>query len=400
MGSFEPVISERINAVKPSATLAVGARAKQLKSEGKDIINLAAGEPDFNTPQFVIDSAYKAMNEGNTKYTPVSGMLELRQEISKKFKKDNNLDYSPEQIILTVGAKHALYNVFQVILNPDDEILIPTPYWVSYKEMANLASAKPVFVETSSDDNYYLHIDKLEACLTKKTRAILINSPNNPTGHVYQQKNIEEIAAFAVKHNILIITDEIYEKLTYEEANFFSIGSLGPEVLERTITVNGLSKSHSMTGWRVGYIAGPLPVIKGIAKIQSHCTSNITSFCQSAAITALQDTSNLLQDNLQTFRKRRDLLVDGLSAIEGIVCRKPHGAFYAFPDVSSFFGKTVSGKKIENSLDFCAHLLDTQYVAAVPGIAFGNDNHIRMSYATSEDQLNSAITRIKDFLKG
>lgn len=400
MSQFEIKIADRISAVSPSMTLAITAKAKQMKADGIDVINMAAGEPDFNTPDFIIDAANQAMREGKTKYTPANGDPQLRKTIADKLKNDNRLDYTPDQIIVGVGAKHALYNIFQAVLNPGDEILIPVPGWVSYKEMAHLAQAKPVFVETSIRDDFYLHRTALEGALSSKTRVILINSPSNPTGAVYSRKNLQEIADFAVENNLIVISDEIYEKLTYDGFEFCSIGALGDEIFARTVTVNGLSKSHAMTGWRIGYAAGPSAIIDAIKKLQSHCTSGPTTFCQLASIGALQDKSDLLEQNRMIFQKRRDLIFEGISAINGISCCLPGGAFYLFPDVSAFYGKELSGKIINNSLDFCAHLLETQHVAAVPGIAFDDDNCIRLSYATSDDQINEAVQRIERFIKG
>ena len=399
MSPFSLRISDRVAAVQPSATLTISNKAKEQAASGKDVIDMSAGEPDFNTPDFLIEVAYNAMKAGKTKYTAVAGTPELRKAISAKFKNENGLDYPPEQISVANGAKHTLYNIFQAVLNPGDEILIPTPDWVSYKEMAHLASAVPVTVTTSQADDFYLHRETLEKAITPKTRALVINSPSNPTGVLYSRTNLEEIAEFAIKHNILVISDEIYEKLVYDGAEFVSIASLGPEIFERTITINGLSKSHSMTGWRIGYAGGPKPLISAINTLQSHSTSSAVTFCQHASVAALGDTSDFVEQCRLTFEKRRDLIFDLVTAIPGITCVKPLGAFYVFPDVSSFFGKTIKGKTVNNVLEFCAHLLDTVHVAAVPGNAFDSDDHIRLSYATSEDNIREAIRRIADFVK-
>ena len=400
MTEFIPKVSKHIEAVPPSATLAITAKAKKMKASGINVVNFAGGEPDFNTPDFIIDSAIKSLHAGETKYTPVAGMPKLREVISEKFKKDNNLEYSTEQIMVNVGAKQSLFNIFQAILNPGDEIIIPSPYWVSYVSMAKLASASSVLIPTEQADNFYLHIDKLQKALTPKTKAIIINSPSNPTGAVYSRKNLQEIADFAVENKLIVISDEIYEKITYPGSEFISIGSLNSDIFKQTVTVNGLSKSHAMTGWRIGYSGGPKEIIGAAIRLQSHSTSGPTTFCQAASITALSDKSDLFEKNLKIFMDRRNRIVQLLNDIEGVNCSKPGGAFYVFPDVSSFYGTKISGKTIEGSLDFCAHLLETAQVAAVPGIAFGNDKHIRLSYATSIGNIEEGISRLSKFLKG
>ncbi len=391
-------ISKRSNTVSPSATLAITAKAKQMIVDGKDVVNMAAGEPDFDTPTFIIDSAIEALQNGKTRYTPASGIRELKDVIAQKLQTENELNYKSENIVVSIGAKHSLYNIMQIILDPDDEVIIPTPYWVSYKEMVSLASGVPVFVETNQDDNYYLHTNKLNAALTSKTKAIIINSPNNPTGATYSKANLEEIANFALKNEILIISDEIYEKILYAKENYTSIGSLSPEIFAQTITVNGLSKTYSMTGWRIGYVAAPMEITSAISKLQSHSTSNPTTFVQYGALTALKDSSTLINKNMEIFKNRRDLIFNGLSDISGISLHKPTGAFYIFPDVSSFYGKEIEGKELKNSFDFCELLLEKELVAAVPGNAFGNDNHIRLSYATSDEMIEEAVKRIKSFI--
>jgi len=400
MGSFEPPLSDRASAVTPSVTLTITAKAKKMKAKGLDVINLAAGEPDFNTPDFIIDAAIQAMREGKTKYTPAVGLPAFREKISRKLSEENGLSYDPQQIVVGVGAKHSLYTLLQAILNPGDRIILPDPCWVSYKEMALLTGAEPIFVPTKAEDKFALHREDLEKAVTADSKVILINSPSNPTGAVYDMETLKMVADFAVAHNLLIISDEIYEKLVYTDTGHLSIGSISQEVLGRTVTVNGLSKSHSMTGWRIGYAAGPLSVMQAVGKIQSHSTSNATSFCQWASIAALDDESDLLEKNLEIFRKRRDLIHGLISKLEGVSCFMPDGAFYLFPDVSSWYGKEIQGRKINSSLDFCEHLLDTELVAAVPGVAFGADSCIRVSYATSESELEKAAKRIESFLRG
>ena len=398
MPPFNLVISKRVASVAPSATLSISTKAKELAKEGKNVIDMSAGEPDFNTPDFLIESAYAALKAGKTKYTAVAGTPELRQAISDKLKKENGLDYKPVEISVGIGAKHTLYNICQTILNPGDEILLPVPGWVSYKEMATLAGGAAVEVVTKQDDGFYLHTADLEKACTAKTRALIINSPSNPTGALYSRKNLEEIAEFAVKHNLLVISDEIYEKLVYDGAECVSIAALGPEIFARTVTVNGLSKSHAMTGWRIGYAAGPKALIDAMNVLQSHSVSNAVTFCQEASVTALRDTSDFVPRCREIFEKRRDLIYNGINAVPGLSCCKPLGAFYLFPNISSYFGKSLDGQPIKNSLDFCAHLLTSENVAAVPGSAFDSDAHMRLSYATSEENIKEAVARIARFV--
>jgi aspartate aminotransferase len=398
MSPFNLIISKRVAAVAPSATLTISTKAKALAQEGKNVIDMSAGEPDFNTPDFLIESAYAALKAGKTKYTAVAGIPELRQAICDKLKSENGLEYKPVEVSVGAGAKHTLYNICQAILNPGDELLIPVPGWVSYKEMATLAEAIPVEVPCTQEDGFYLHTAALEKARTPKTRALIINSPSNPTGALYSRKNLEEIAEFAVKHNVLVISDEIYEKLIYDGEKFVSIAALGPEIFARTVTVNGLSKSHSMTGWRIGYAAGPKALIDAMNVLQSHSLSNAVSFCQEASVTALRDTSDFVPRCRDIFEKRRDIIYDGITAIPGMSSCKPLGAFYLFPDISSYYGKSLDGQVINNSLDFCAHLLTSENVAAVPGSAFDSDAHMRLSYATSEANIKEAIVRIARFI--
>lgn len=398
MSAFVPHISRRVASVAPSATLSISAKAKELAKAGKDVIDMSAGEPDFNTPDFVIESAYAALKAGKTKYTAVPGTPELRQAIAEKLRKENGLEYSPAAISVANGAKHTLYNILQAILNPGDELLVPVPGWVSYKEMAHLAEAIAVEVPCSQADGFYLHSGALEKACSPKTRALIINSPSNPTGALYCRKNLEEIADFALRHDLLVISDEIYEKLTYDNAEVFSIASLGKDIFDRTVTVNGLSKSHSMTGWRIGYAAGPKDIIEAMNVLQSHSTSNAVTFCQEASITALRDTSDWVPRCREIFNKRRELIYSEMCAIPGITGYKPLGAFYLFPDISAHYGKSIDGTPVKNSLDFCAALLEKENVAAVPGSAFDSDAHMRLSYATSEEKIREATRRIARFV--
>jgi len=397
MQPFTLSISGRVASVAPSATLSISAKAKDLAKEGKNVIDMSAGEPDFNTPDFLIESAYAALKAGKTKYTAVAGTLELRQAISDKLKKENGLSYSPAEVSVGNGAKHTLYNILQAVLNPGDEVLIPVPGWVSYKEMAHLAEAVAVEVPCDQEDGFYLHKAALEKACGPKTRALIINSPSNPTGALYSRKNLEEIAEFAIARNLLVISDEIYEKLVYAGAESLSIASLGPEIFARTVTVNGLSKSHSMTGWRIGYAAGPKALIDAMNVLQSHSTSNAVTFCQEASVTALRDTSDFVPRCRAIFEKRLELIYSGICAIPGMSCYRPLGAFYVFPKISAYFGKALDGQAVKNSLEFCAQLLTSENVAAVPGSAFDSDAHMRLSYATSEENITEAVARIARF---
>jgi len=390
------VLSERVRKIKPSPTLAMDAKAKALKTEGLDIVNFGVGEPDFDTPEHVKEAAIKAIKDGFTKYTPVGGIDDLKDAIIEKLKKDNNLEYVKEETIVSSGAKHSLYNIAQAIYGPGDEVIIPSPYWVSYPDQVLLNDATPVFVKTSEDNNFMLKPDILLSSITKKTKAIILNSPSNPTGLAYDKKTLKAIAEIAVKNNIYIISDEIYEKLTYDGIEHVSIASLGEDIKKLTIVVNGLSKSHAMTGWRIGYAAGPKDIIKAMTNIQSQSTSNPTSIAQKAAVAALTGPQDFISVMHAEFDRRRKFLVDGLNAIDGVKCIKPTGAFYAFPNVSALYGKTAGGRKINNSLDLAMYLLEDAKVAIVHGDAFGDDNYIRISYATSMENIKKGLDRIKE----
>ncbi len=390
------MLSERVRKIKPSPTLAMDAKAKALKTEGLDIVNFGVGEPDFDTPEHVKEAAIKAIKDGFTKYTPVGGIDDLKDAIIEKLKKDNNLEYVKEETIVSSGAKHSLYNIAQAIYGPGDEVIIPSPYWVSYPDQVLLNDATPVFVKTSEDNNFMLKPDILLSSITKKTKAIILNSPSNPTGLAYDKKTLKAIAEIAVKNNIYIISDEIYEKLTYDGIEHVSIASLGEDIKKLTIVVNGLSKSHAMTGWRIGYAAGPKDIIKAMTNIQSQSTSNPTSIAQKAAVAALTGPQDFISVMHAEFDRRRKFLVDGLNAIDGVKCIKPTGAFYAFPNVSALYGKTAGGRKINNSLDLAMYLLEDAKVAIVHGDAFGDDNYIRISYATSMENIKKGLDRIKE----
>ena len=391
------MISQRAMSVKPSPTLAMDAKAKALRAQGIDIINFGAGEPDYDTPDHIKEAAIKATRDGFTKYTPVGGIDELKDAIIQKLKIDNNLQYTREEILVSCGAKHSLYNIAQALYSPGDEVLIPSPYWVSYPDQAILNDAIPVYVETYEKDNFIVNPDALMAKITNKTRALILNSPSNPTGLTYDRKSLEAIADLALKNNFYIISDEIYEKLVYDGIEHISIASLNNYIKDKVIVVNGLSKSHAMTGWRIGYAAGPKEIIKAMTNIQSQSTSNPTSIAQKAAVAALignQDFVTIMRDE---FDRRRTFLVDGLNSIEGISCIKPNGAFYAFPNISKLYGKkTPSGQTVNSSIDFALYLLESANVALVHGGAFGSDAHIRLSYATSMENIQKGLDRIKD----
>jgi aspartate aminotransferase len=391
-------LSKKAGNISPSITLSITAKNNELKAQGVDVVSFGAGEPDFNTPQNIINAAIKAMQDGKTKYTPAGGILELKKTICKKFKEDNGLDYTTDQITISTGAKQCLANVFMAILNPGDEILIPIPYWVSYPELVKLADGVPVFVETLKENNYKYTIEDLEKAVSDKTKAILINSPNNPTGTIYNREELIEIAEFAKKHDLLIISDEIYEKLIYDGEKHISIASLSEDAFERTVVINGVSKTYAMTGWRLGYMAASKEITKLMTSIQSHMTSNVNTIAQYAAIEALNGPIEDLNTMVKEFERRRNFMVDRLSKIDGVSIIKPSGAFYIMVNISSYFNTTFKGEEIKNSLDFSRVLLDEEKVAVIPGAGFGLDEYIRLSYATSMDIIETGIDRIAMFI--
>ncbi len=392
------MLSERAKKIKPSPTLAIDAKAKALKAQGLDIVNFGVGEPDFDTPDHIKEAAIKAIKDGFTKYTPVGGIDTLKDAIIEKFQKDNNLTYNREEILVSCGAKHSLYNVAQALYNPGDEIIIPVPYWVSYPDQVLLNDATPVFVETFEEDNFMLKPEVLKTKITKKTKALILNSPSNPTGATYNKKTLTEIAEIALKNDLYIISDEIYEKLLYDDIEHISIASLDKEIKDKTIVINGLSKSHAMTGWRIGYAAGPKEIIKAMTNIQSQSTSNPTSISQYAAVAALRGPQDFIDIMKKEFNKRRIHLVKELNSIPDISCLKPTGAFYAFPNTSRLYGKKFGSREINSSLDLAIYLLEDAHVALVHGEAFGDDKFIRISYATSMENINKGIERIKKAL--
>lgn len=391
-------LSKRTFSIKPSPTLSLDAKAKSLKARGVDVINFGVGEPDFDTPENIKDAAIKAIRNGFTKYTPVGGIDELKAAIIEKFKKDNNLAYEKNEIIVSCGAKHSLYNISSALCDTGDEVIIPAPYWVSYPDQVLLNDAVPVIVKTDEKNSFKITPELLEPSLSKKTKALILNSPSNPTGLAYDRKNLEAIAEMALRHDFYIISDEIYEKLLYDGFRHISIASLSNEIKQRTITVNGLSKSHAMTGWRIGFTAGPQEIIDAMTKIQSQSTSNPTSIAQKAAVEALTGTQDFIAKMVSEFDKRRVYIIERLNQIEGITCMRPVGAFYVFPNVSSFYGKHFNNKPINSSFDLSSYLLEEVNVAAVPGGAFGDDRCIRLSYATSMDNIQKGLDRIENAL--
>lgn len=392
-------LAGRIGRIKPSPTLAMTAKAKAMKAQGIDVIDFGVGEPDFDTPDDVKEEAIRAIKSGFTKYTSPSGIDELKVAIIDKLKKDNRLDYEKDQIIVSCGAKHSLYNIAQVLFEAGDEVIIPSPYWVSYPDQIILNDATPVFVRTSEEDQFKLKAKALEDHITKRTKAIILNSPSNPTGSAYDIKDLEEIAEIVLRHNIYIISDEIYEKIVYDGFKHVSIASLGEEVKKLTILVNGLSKSHSMTGWRIGYTAGPKEIVAAMGNLQSQSTSNPTSISQKAAVAALKGSDHFVSMMVSEFDKRRRYIVDRLNRMKGVRCLMPKGAFYAFPNVSSYYGTSVNNKKITGSLDLAAYLLEEAKIAAVSGDSFGSDEFIRFSYAASMENIKKGLDRMEETLR-
>ncbi|MDA8432619.1 MAG: pyridoxal phosphate-dependent aminotransferase [Nitrospiraceae bacterium] len=394
------MLSERAKKIKPSPTLAIDAKAKAMKAAGEDVINFGVGEPDFDTPDNIKEAAGKAMKDGFTKYTAVGGIDPLKDAIIDKLKSDNGLSYRREEIIVSTGAKHSLYNVAQALYGPGDEVIIPSPYWVSYPDQVLLNDAIPVFVETFEADSFRVRPEALEERITKKTKALILNSPSNPTGMIYDRKTLEKIAELALKHNFYIVSDEIYEKLIYGGAEHVSVASVDKEVKMKTVLINGLSKSHAMTGWRIGYAAGPAEIVRAMTNIQSQSTSNPTSITQKAAIEALKGPQDFVVRMREEFDKRRKYLVEELNRIEGMHCLMPAGAFYAFPNTQQLYGKKAGGRQISSSADLALYLLEEARVALVHGSAFGDDNYVRLSYATSLSDIKRGVERIKGAVGG
>ncbi|MBZ4334639.1 pyridoxal phosphate-dependent aminotransferase [Corallococcus interemptor] len=391
-------LARRLQAIKPSATLALNARAKALAASGKDVVVLAAGEPDFDTPEFVKQAAIEALRTGFTKYTATAGMPELREAVCRKLEKDNGLKYAPDQVVVTAGGKQSLYNCFQALLDEGDEVIIFAPYWVSYPDMVHLAGGTPVIVPTREEDGYAPDPEAIKKALTPRTRAIVLNSPANPTGAVYSRATLEGIAAAVRGHDCLLVTDDMYEKLLYTGEPFLNIGNVAPDLVPRLLVSNGLSKSYAMTGWRLGYAAGPKALISGMQLVQDQSTSNASSITQKAALAALTGPTDTITAMVNEYRERRDLFVAGLNAIPGIRCRLPEGAFYAMADVRGLLGKSYKGKPLTDSLQLSEALLNDFLVAAVPGDPFGAPGYIRMSFVTSREVLQKGLTRLRDFV--
>lgn len=393
--SLKQLLANRVKTLTPSSTLAITAKAKELKEQGIDVIGLGAGEPDFNTPQNILDAAIDSMNKGLTKYTPAGGLPVLKQAIIDKLARDNKLTYKPNEIMVGVGAKHVLYTLFQVILNEGDEVIIPIPYWVSYPEQVKLAGGVPVYVEGPAEQGYKITAQQLADAVTEKTKAVIINSPNNPSGMVYTREELAQLAKVAEEKNILIVSDEIYEKLVYNGVEHFSIAQLSDEVKARTIVVNGVAKSHSMTGWRIGYAAGDANIIKAMTDLASHSTSNATTTAQYATVEAYNGPQDTVEDMRQAFQFRLEKIYPHVADIPGFKVLKPQGAFYLLPDVSQAAEKTG----YESVDAFAKALLEEANVAVIPGSGFGADATIRLSYATSLELLEEAVRRIDTFVK-
>lgn len=387
-------LAQRVRSLTPSSTLAITAKAAELKSLGYDVIGLGAGEPDFNTPQHIIDAAFQSMNEGYTKYTPSAGLPALKKAIQEKFIRDQGIEYEPNEIIVGNGAKHVLYTLFQVILDDGDEVIIPTPYWVSYPEQVKLAGGVPVYVEGKEENEYKITPEQLDAVITEKTRAVIINSPSNPTGMIYSHEELEALGKVCLDKNILIVSDEIYEKLIYGDYKHTSIASISQELKEQTIIINGVSKSHSMTGWRIGYAAGNKKIITAMTNLASHSTSNPTTTAQYGTIAAYNGSQQSVEEMRKAFESRLNIIFDTITDIEGFSCLKPQGAFYLFPNVK----KAAELTGYETVDHFVEGLLEEAKVAVIPGSGFGTPNNIRLSYATSLDMLEEALNRIKEFI--
>ncbi len=394
------IISDSLKKIKPSPTIAVTQKARELKAAGKDVIGLGAGEPDFDTPENIKQAAIKAINDGDTKYTAVDGTLALKKAIVEKFKKENNLDYTTDQITVGAGGKHVIYNAMMATLNEGDEVIVPAPYWVSYPDIVLLAGGKPVVMECNEKQGFKINPSDLEKFITLKTKWIILNSPSNPTGACYTEKDIREIAKVLENHpHVYILSDDIYEHVTYEGFKFFTIAQI-ESLKERVLTMNGVSKAYSMTGWRIGYAAGPKEIIKAIAKIQSQSTTNPSSISQAASVEALSGTQDFIKKRADSFQERRDFVVKALNNIDGIDCLNPDGAFYVFPSCKGLMGKKdTNGKEIKSDTDFVQSLLENSGIAVVQGSAFGLEGFFRISYATSMDNLKKALEKISSFCK-
>ncbi|MDI9570257.1 MAG: pyridoxal phosphate-dependent aminotransferase [Pseudomonadota bacterium] len=386
--------AKRIQSIKPSPTLAITMKANALRAQGRDIIGFGAGEPDFDTPENIKAAAVRAIADGFTKYTPVGGIDELKDAIAAKMEGDHGLNYNRSQIVVSCGAKHSLYNLIQVLCEEGDEVIVPAPYWVSYVDIVVLAGATPVIVPTEEAAGFKLTPELLRGAVTDRTRVLILNSPANPTGAAYRREELAALAAVLASREITVISDDIYEKILYDGFEFFSIAAVSEEMKDRTVIVNGVSKAYAMTGWRIGYAAGPAPIVAAVTKLQSQNTSNPASIAQKAAVEALTGSQEAVRTMVEAFRERRDLIVSALNEIPGLACPSPQGAFYVFPNVAEFFGRSFQGKIIADSTSLAAYLLDEADVAVVPGADFGADKHLRLSYATSRELIETGVARI------
>lgn len=385
--------------ISPSVTLEITAKAKEMKAKGIDVISFGAGEPDFDTPENIQNKGIQAIKEGKTRYTPASGTNELKNAICNKLENDNNLAYDPSNIIISNGAKHSIYNTLMAIINPGDEVIVSIPYWVSYPQMIKLAGGTPVYIQTKEENDFKYQMNDLNKALTKNTKAIIINSPNNPTGTIYNENELKNIADWAVKNNVFVISDEIYEKLIYDNEKHISIASLNDDIKDLTIVINGMSKAYAMTGWRIGYAAANKEIIKVMSNIQSHTTSNPCSISQYASVEGLSGNQDAVNKMKRHFEERRNFMVDEVNNIKGLSCRKPKGAFYVMVNFTNLKGKTIKGIKIDSSLDFAKLLLNEGKVAVIPGIGFGDDDYVRLSYATSMENIEEGLNRIKSIVE-
>ncbi|OJT22296.1 aspartate aminotransferase [Archangium sp. Cb G35] len=390
-------LANRLKAIKPSPTLALNAKAKALAAQGVDVVGLVAGEPDFDTPEHIKQAAIEALRQGFTKYTPTAGIPELREAICGKLERDNRLKFAPDQVVVSVGAKQAIYNAFQALLNEGDEVIILAPYWVSYPEMVQLAGGKPVFVQTREEDGFAPDPDAIRRALSPRTKAIILNSPSNPSGAVFSRAALEGIAEAVRGHECLVISDDIYEKLLYQ-GEFLNIGNVAPDLVPRLVVINGMSKAFSMTGWRMGYAAGPKWLIAGMQMVQDQSTSNAASFVQKAALAALKGPQDIFVPMVEEYRGRRDMVVDALNSVEGVRCRRPEGAFYVLPNVSSLLGRTYKGEPLTGSMQISEILLNDFRMGAMPGAPFGMEGYLRMSFATSREQLRKGLERFREFV--
>jgi aspartate aminotransferase len=392
-------VSKRAQDVPASATIAVTSRALELKSQGVDVVGFGAGAPDFDTPDYIKDAAIKSLKAGQTKYTAAAGIIELRTAIAEKLKKENGLEYSPDQVIVNIGGKHSVYEAMQAVLDPGDEVILPTPYWVTYPETIKLAGAIAKIVQTDKSTDYKITPSQLRSAITKKTAMLLINSPNNPGGFTYTPQELKALAEVLEGTKVCVLSDEIYEKLIYGDTKFVSFAALSKDAYDRTLTLNGFSKTFSMTGWRLGYTAGPLEAIKAMGRLQSHMTSNPVTFGQYAAIAALGGPAEQAIENMRKeFERRGKYMAERLNSIEGVECSEPTGAFYCFPDVSGHYGRNINGTKINGSMDFAKALLEQANVALVPGLPFGCDNNVRLSFACSLEQITKGLDRLQKWL--